>query len=77
MYIIINVSYEGICVEFGRKNNPTVFLLSNSLQVLKSFVTDPLNIIFDEFGSWLLGYRIKFSCLSLTMQLEFPYMTSE
>jgi len=24
----------------------------------KSFMTDPLNIIFDDFGRWLLGYKI-------------------
>jgi len=36
-YIIINASYERICVEFSKKNNNTalVFLLSNCLQVLK------------------------------------------
>ena len=29
----------------------------------KSFMTDQLNIIFADFGIWLLGYRIEFSCL--------------
>jgi len=28
-----------------------------------SFMTDPLNIIFDNFGIGLLGYRTKFSRL--------------
>jgi len=28
-------------------------------------MTDPLNIIFDSFGIWLLGYRIEFSCLNI------------
>jgi len=28
-----------------------------------SFMTYPLNIIFDDFRIWLPGYRIKFSCL--------------
>ena len=26
-------------------------------------MTDPLNIMFDDFGIWLLGYRIELSCL--------------
>jgi len=26
-------------------------------------MTDPLNVIFGDFGIWLLGYRIVFSCL--------------
>jgi len=26
-------------------------------------MTDPLNIILDDFGMWILGYRIEFSCL--------------
>jgi len=26
-------------------------------------MTDPLNIIFDDFDKLLLGYRIDFSCL--------------
>jgi len=26
-------------------------------------MTDPLNIIFDDFGISLLGYRMEFSCL--------------
>ena len=26
-------------------------------------MTDPLNIIVDYFGIWLLGYRIEFKCL--------------
>jgi len=26
-------------------------------------MTNPLNIIFDEFGKWFLGYRIEFSYL--------------
>ena len=41
-------SYEDICVEFERKNNKALaFLLSNCPQVSTS---DPLNIIFDDFG---------------------------
>jgi len=33
---MLNASYEGICVEFERKNNTTlVYLLSNFPQVLK------------------------------------------
>mgnify|MGYP006890274217 CR=1 FL=1 len=26
-------------------------------------MTQPLNIIFDDFGIWLLGYRIELCCL--------------
>jgi len=26
-------------------------------------MTDPLNIIFDDLGIYLLGYRIEISCL--------------
>ena len=32
---------------------------------LKYFMTNPLNIIFYNFGIWLLGYMIEFSCLYL------------
>ena len=47
---MIDASYEGICVEFKRKNNTImVLLLLNCLQVLIYFVPDPLNIIFDNF----------------------------
>ena len=63
--IMVNASNKGICVEFWRKNNTTlVYLLSNCWQVLKIFyVLNLLNIIFDDFSIWLLGYRTKFSCL--------------
>ena len=65
-YIKIKASYKEFCVELVRKNNTTlVFLLSNCPQVLKSFMTDPLNIIFDNFWIWLLGYRIELSCLNI------------
>mgnify|MGYP007091384655 CR=1 FL=1 len=57
---MVNASNEGICIEFWWKNNTTlVHLLS------KTFMTNPLNIIFDEFSIWLLGYRTEFSCLYL------------
>jgi len=50
-YIIINVSYEGICVQFERRKHPTlVFLLSSCPQTLNYFMTDPSNIILDDFG---------------------------
>jgi len=26
-------------------------------------MTNPLNIVFDDFGRWLQCYRIKFRCL--------------
>ena len=41
---------------------PTFKLPANTKEY---FMTDPLNIIFDDFDMWLLGYRIKFSCLYL------------
>ena len=37
----------------------------------KSFKTDPLNIIFDDFDIWLLGFRIKFSCLYIPQEYYF------
>jgi len=53
-YIIINASYEGICVEFERK---TTQLWFSYLQIarkyfinVKTFMTNPLNIIFDDVG---------------------------
>ena len=48
-------------------NTTLFFLLSNCLQKYKiSFMTDTLNIIFDDFGIWLPGYEIEFSCLYFT-----------
>jgi len=62
--MIINASYEGIWVEFERRNFTTlVFLLTNCPNVLKCFMTNPLYIIFDDFGLRLIGYMIEFSCL--------------
>jgi len=38
MYIMINASNEGICVEFWKNNNTTlVYLLLNCQQVIKIF----------------------------------------
>ena len=62
---MINASNGGICVEFEQKTTQPWFNFSNCRQVLKSFKTNPLNIIFDEFSICLLGYRTKFSCLYL------------
>ena len=46
----MNASYEGICVEFERKNNTTwIFLLSNNLHVLKIFYDSPVKYYFDAF----------------------------
>ena len=52
--MIINASYEGICVEFERK---TTQLWFSYLQIarkyfinVKTFMTNPLNIIFDDVG---------------------------
>jgi len=30
-------------------------------------MADQLNIIFDDFGIWLQGYRIEFSCLYIPL----------
>ena len=51
---MIKAYYEVICVEFERKPPTTLLYL---LQVLKYFMIDPLNIIFDDLGIWLLGYN--------------------
>ena len=34
-------------------------------------MTEPLDIIFDDFGKWLLGYRIEFSCLYIFQKGRF------
>ena len=74
---MINVSNEGLCVEFGRIHNTTVIdLLSNCRQVLKSFKTNLLNIIFDDFSIRLLGYRTEFSCLYVPQGLNFMSIVS-
>ena len=46
-HIIINISDEGIYVEFERKKyTALVFLLSNFPQVLKMFMTNPVKYYF-------------------------------
>jgi len=40
----------------------------------KSFMTDPLNLIFDESSLRLLGYRIEFSCLYIAQRQYFMVM---
>ena len=35
----------------------------------KSFMTDLLNISFNDFGIWLPGNRIQFSCLHIPYKL--------
>ena len=62
---MINVSHEGYKKKLWK--NTLVYLLSNYWQVLKYVKTNPLNIIFDDFGIilWLLGYRTEFSWLYL------------
>ena len=57
LYITINASYEGICFEFEWKNNNYFQIAQNTKSL------HPLDIIFDDFGIWLLGYRIEISCL--------------
>ena len=50
-YIIINASNERIHVDFERKNkNNSSFLTFKLGESIKSFMTDLLNIIFDDFS---------------------------
>ena len=53
---MINDSNEGIYVEIWRKKQYNLGLPTFKLNLLsKSFKTNPLNIIFDDFSIWLLG----------------------
>ena len=54
-YIIINASYKGICVV---KNSTTFAYSQIAGKYLRYFMTHSLNIIFDDFVIWVLGYRI-------------------
>ena len=59
------LNYERVCMEFERKKHlhigfPT-FKLPGSTK--KSFKTVQLNIVFEDFSIWLLGFWIKLSCL--------------
>ena len=36
--------------------------------LLRYFMTDPLDIIFDDFGILLLGYMIEFNCLYIPQE---------
>ena len=49
---------------------PTFKLPVSTTCVYTYFMTDPLNIIFADFGIWLLGYRYKFSCLYIPQALH-------
>ena len=50
---MINAPNEGICVEFWRKNNTTWFTnFQIAGKYYKSFKTNLLNIIFDDFSLW-------------------------
>jgi len=39
------------------------FYFQIARKYLKSFITHPLNIIYDDFVIWLPDYGIEFSCL--------------
>ena len=58
-----------------KKKQHNIGLPSFKLRVStkKNFMTDLLNIMFDDFGIWLLGYRIKFSCLYIPHGYYFGY----
>ena len=66
-YLMINASNEGICVDLCKKTKTqplfTCFQIGGKYH--KSFKTYLLNIIFDDFFKWLLGYKTEFSCLYL------------
>ena len=50
-YIITNASYESICVEFEiKQTHHWLFYFQIASKFLKSFMTDPINIIFEDFG---------------------------
>jgi len=54
-YIIINASYEGIFVVFERKTTTQLWfsylqIARNYFIYVKTFMTNLLNIIFDDFG---------------------------
>jgi len=72
-YIIINASYEEICIEFQRKNNTTLNSLHlNCPQVLNIFYHWPVKYYCGQFGYlWLWDYRIKFSCPYIPQGLYF------
>ena len=47
-----------------KETTPNCFLLlPNCLQVLNILYDWPVKYYFDDFGKWLLGYRIELSCL--------------
>jgi len=48
-----------------KTTQPCFTYFQNDRQILPSFKTNPLNIIFDDFSICLLGYRTEFSCLYL------------
>jgi len=52
IFFTINASYEGTCVEFERKTTAQYwfshFQIARKYQTY--FMTDPLNIIFGDFG---------------------------
>jgi len=74
----MNASYKGICVKFVRNTSQRWFsyfqIACKYLQ--QSFITDPLNIIFDDFDIWLLGYRIEFSYLYIPQGHYFKYFVA-
>ena len=41
------------------KLHASTFILSS---FISNFMTDPLNINFDDIGIWILGFMIVFSC---------------
>ena len=51
------------------KNTALVLLLANCQQVLNIFYVQ--YYFFDDFGIYLLGYRIEFSCLYIPQRESF------
>ena len=61
--------YEEICVEFETKQNNIGAPAFKS--VLKSVITDLLNIIFDDFGKVFTDFWFEFSCLYIPQEHYF------
>ena len=58
-------------LSLNKRSTTLDFLLSNYPQVLQYFMTNPLDMIFGDFGIRLLGYEIEFSCLYIPKGLYF------
>ena len=55
-----------VVLRLTEKHTTLAFLFSIARMYLNYFMTHQLNIIFDDFGIWLQGYVIEFSCLYIS-----------